>query len=75
MRGYCSNSPLRCSNARSAVVLNQIDLCCPECGLFLLPVQRISNRTGTTQRVLQWALVVMVLLLLALVYIYYANFV
>ena len=75
MRGYCSNSPLRCANARSAIVLNQIDHCCPECGLFLLPVQRISNRTGVTQRVLQLALVSMGLLLLALTYIYYTNFV
>lgn len=75
MRGYCSNSPLRCTNARSAVILNQIDSCCPECGLFLLPVQRTSNRLDVARRILQWALVAMVLLLLALVYIYYANFV
>ncbi|WP_187147091.1 hypothetical protein [Psychrobacter arcticus] len=43
MLGYCSNSPLRCANARSLKVLDEIDSCCPDYGLFLVPAQKLSH--------------------------------
>ncbi|MEC5210226.1 hypothetical protein RCH20_001293 [Psychrobacter sp. PL15] len=73
MLGYCSNSPLRCANARSMIMLNQVDQCCSECRLYLLPAQQQRDGSHVDQRVLQLALLVMVLIVLALVYIYYTG--
>ncbi len=75
MTGYCSNSPLRCSRAMSMTVLNQLDNSCPECGLTLIEDSNQDNSSHIELRVLQFGLVVVVLLLLALIFIYYANFV
>ena len=75
MLGYCSNSPLRCKQARSMVLLNQVDSCCPECGLFLLPAQNLSRQLHANERFLQYTFLAMGLMLLVCVYIYYVNFV
>lgn len=75
MTGYCSNSPLRCENARLMTMLTHDDNCCPECGLSLVPVNNSSRSAYTEQNFLSLALGLMVLLLLILVYIDYANFV
>lgn len=75
MLGYCSNSPLRCKNARSAKVLNQIDSCCPECHLFLLPIQDVSQQLRIDEQFLRLAFLILALMLLIAVYIYYSKFV
>ena len=75
MLGYCSNSPLRCENARSIKLLNQIDSCCPQCGLFLLPAQNLSSQLRADERFLRLVFFVIAIILLAATYIYYLNFV
>jgi len=75
MLGYCSNSPLRCENARSIKLLNQIDACCLKCGLFLLPAQNLSNQLRADERFLRLIFFVTALLLVIATYIYYINFV
>ncbi len=73
MLGYCSNSPLRCKNARSAKILNQMDSCCPECNLFLLPAQGVSKQLRADEQFLRLAVVAMVFTLFVSVYIYYLT--
>lgn len=75
MLGYCSNSPLRCQNAMSMIVLSQTNDACPECGLSLIPAPHLSNNLRIDFQIIQLALLVLVLILLALVYIYYTIFV
>lgn len=75
MLGYCSNSPLRCEKARSMTLLNQVDSCCPACGLFLLPAQNLNRQLRADERFLQYAFLATGLMLLVCVYIYYVNFV
>lgn len=75
MTGYCSNSPLRCSNAMSMMVLNQLDDCCPECGLTLIEDSSQDNSSHIELRILQFGLCIVVLLLLTLIFIYYTKFV
>lgn len=75
MLGYCSNSPLRCENARSMKILNQIDSCCPECDLYLLPAQDISQQLRAEERFLLFAVLVIAVMLFASIYMYYSNFV
>lgn len=75
MMGYCSNSPMRCSHARSMEVLNQADNNCPECGLSLVPLSSSSNSSRMELQFLHFSLAITLLLLLALIYISYANFV
>lgn len=75
MLGYCSNSPLRCEKARSMETLNQVDSCCPECNLYLLPAQDISQQLRLEEKVLQFAILLITFILLTSAYIYYSNFV
>lgn len=75
MLGYCSNSPLRCEKARSMEALNQVDSCCPECNLYLLPAQDISQQLRLEEKVLQFAILLIAFVLLTSTYIYYSNFV
>lgn len=75
MLGYCSNSPLRCEKARSMEILDQVDSCCPECHLFLLPAQDISQQLRVEERVLLFAVLMIAFILFTSVYIYYSNFV
>ncbi len=75
MLGYCSNSPLRCTNARSMTILNRMDSCCPECNLFLLPAQDVSQQLRADENFLRSAIVTIVLILILSAYIYYLNFV
>jgi len=75
MIGYCSNSPLRCKNARSMKMLNRIDSCCPECSLFLLPAQDVSQQLHADEQFLQFAIMAIVFTLLTAVYIYYLDFI
>ena len=75
MLGYCSNSPLRCPNARSMTLLNQMDSCCPECNLALLPAQDVSQQLLADEKFLRYAIIAIVLILLLSAYIYYLYFV
>lgn len=75
MLGYCSNSPLRCENARTAKILNRIDSCCPECDLFLLPAQDVRQQLSTDEYFLQFAVLGIVFMSFVFVYIYYLSFV
>ncbi len=75
MLGYCSNSPLRCTNARSMTILNRMDSCCPECNLFLLPAQDVSQQLRADENFLRSAIMAIVLILILSAYIYYLNFV
>ncbi len=75
MLGYCSNSPLRCKNARSAKILNQMDSCCPKCNLFLLPARDGSQQLHADEQFLRLSVLAIVFMLLVSVYIYYLNFV
>lgn len=74
MTGYCSNSPVRCVNARTLIVLNEANNCCPECGLFLVPANSLSSSARMEQQFLQFSLGVMVFLILILVYVSYKIF-
>ncbi len=73
MLGYCSNSPLRCENARSAKILNQVDSCCPECHLFLVPAQDITQQLLADEQFLRFSVLVIVLMLLIAVYVHYLH--
>ena len=73
MLGYCSNSPLRCKNARSAKILNQVDSCCPECHLSLVPAQDISQQLLADEHFLRFLVLATVLMILISVYIYYLK--
>ena len=75
MLGYCSNSPLRCTKARSMTILNRMDSCCPECNLFLLPAQDVSQQLRADENFLRSAIMAIVLILILSAYIYYLNFV
>lgn len=75
MNGYCSNSPLRCTHARSMTLISLSNNGCPECGLALVPANSFNKSLQTEQQFLQLSLFVIALLLLSLAYIYYANFV
>lgn len=75
MLGYCSNSPLRCTNARTMKILNQVDSCCPECHLFLLPAQDMSEQLRADERFLRFAIIAIVLVLILFAYMYYLNLV
>lgn len=75
MIGYCSNSPLRCKHARSMTMLNRIDSCCPECNLFLLPAQDVSQQLHADEQFLQFAIMAIVFILFTVVYIYYLDFI
>ncbi|MBH0064521.1 hypothetical protein [Psychrobacter sp. SZ93C1] len=71
MLGYCSNSPLRCDNAYSIKILNRMDSCCPECCLFLLPAQDVSQQLNADEQFLRFAIMVIICTLFTAVYIYY----
>ena len=73
MLGYCSSSPLRCKNARSTNILNQVDSCCPECHLFLVPAQDISQQLPADEQFLRLSVVGTALVLLIAVYLYYLH--
>jgi hypothetical protein len=73
MLGYCSNSPLRCENARSAKILNQVDSCCPECHFFLVPAQDITQQLLADEQFLRFSVLVIVLVLLIAVYVHYLH--
>ena len=75
MLGYCSNSPLRCENARSLIVLDQIDSCCPNCGLFLLPAQKRSDDLRAEKRLLCMAFFAVAVILVMVTHIYYTKLV
>ena len=75
MLGYCSNSPLRCEHARSLIVLDQIDCCCPNCGLFLISTQKISHKLRAEERLLRMAFYAVAILLMIVTHIYYIKFV
>lgn len=71
MAGYCSNSPLRCHNARLMVKLYQADNYCPECGLSLVIANDLMESAVVEQRVLILCLILLSLFLVILSYIYY----
>lgn len=73
--GYCSNSPLRCVNAQTLVVINEKDNCCPECGLFLVPTNDKNSNALVELQNLYLSLGFIAIMTLALVYIGYKNFV
>ena len=75
MLGYCSNSPLRCEKAHSMEILNSVDSYCPECHLFLLPAQVASRQLRADEQFLRFTILKIISMLLALVYLYYSNFV
>ncbi len=75
MLGYCSNSPLRCQNARNTKLLNQVDSCCPKCHLHLIPAQDISQQLRADEQFLRFSILLIVFILLVSVYIYYLHFV
>lgn len=75
MRGYCSNSPLRCEHARTLIVLSQTEGYCPTCGLALLPVQAFKRQLRTDEMCLRMAILMTGMVLLVMVYVYYAHFV
>lgn len=75
MTGYCSNSPLRCDNAYTMLILTQDNNSCPECGLSLVPANNLSSSSYKEQQIINVALGIIALLLLVLSYMYYANFV
>ena len=74
MKGYCSNSPLRCKHALSMAVLNPMSNYCPECGYSLVPKNNLDRKSKVEQQFLNSGLCLAVLLL-AVVYISYVNFV
>ncbi len=73
MLGYCSNSPLRCENARSLRLLDEIDSNCPSCGLFLVPAQKLSHQLSADERLLRIALYVFAILLILVIHLHYTN--
>ncbi len=75
MTGYCSNSPLRCDNARTMTILNETDNCCTKCGLPLVTAFDLKDSSRRIQQFLSAVLAIMALLLLVLLYVYYANIV
>lgn len=75
MLGYCSNSLLRCEHARSLQLLDQIDSCCPSCGLFLIPTQKLSYKLRAEERLLRMAFFAVAILLVIVTHIYYIKFV
>lgn len=75
MTGYCSNSPLRCNNARLMLIMSEDDNCCADCGLSLIPTNNLSSSSYKEQQFIGMGLVIIAVLLLVLTYIYYANFV
>lgn len=75
MTGYCSNSPLRCYHARNMTLISLSHNDCPECGLSLVPASSFNKSAQAELQFLQFSLFVIALILLSLVYIYYANFV
>ncbi|MGO2018475.1 hypothetical protein [Psychrobacter sp.] len=56
-------------------MLNRIDSCCPECNLFLLPAQDVSQQLHADEQFLQFAIMAIVFILFTVVYIYYLDFV
>jgi uncharacterized membrane protein len=52
-----------------------MDACCPECGLFLLPAQDVSQQLRADEQFLRYAVLAVALVLFVAVYIYYSNFV
>ncbi|MGP9543644.1 hypothetical protein ACT3QR_01400 [Psychrobacter sp. AOP7-B1-25] len=52
-------------------ILNQSDGCCPECDLFLIPAQDISQQLRTDEQFLRFFILLIVFILLVSVYIYY----
>lgn len=75
MMGYCSNSPMRCTNAHAMTLLNEADSSCPQCGLSLVPADSSSKNSRMELQFLYISLALTILLLLALIYVSYANFV
>ncbi|MGO2301476.1 MAG: hypothetical protein ACTH5O_01990 [Psychrobacter sp.] len=51
-------------------MLNRIDSCCPECSLFLLPAQDVSQQLHADEQFLQFAMMAIVFTLFTVVYIY-----
>ncbi|MGP5543732.1 MULTISPECIES: hypothetical protein [Psychrobacter] len=56
-------------------ILNRMDSCCPECNLFLLPAQDVSQQLRADENFLRSAIMAIVLILILSAYIYYLNFV
>ena len=71
MLGYCSNSPLRCEQARATKILNQVDSCCHECGLFLIPAKDVSQQLRADERFLRLSMLIAMSVMLLSVNIYY----
>lgn len=74
MTGYCSNSPVRCVNARKLTLLNEANSRCPECGLSLVPANSLSSSARMEQQFLQFGLGIIAFLILVMVYVYYDSF-
>lgn len=72
MSGYCSNSPVRCENARQLTTLNSQDGNCPLCGLALVRRQDVQDSSRLEYRFLYISLVVMIIGLILLTYVYFS---
>ena len=71
MTGYCSNSPHRCENAKSLILLTTDDESCPHCGLALVPALNDQLNPQVEQRLFQLGLGLVVVLTLLAVYLTY----
>lgn len=52
MKGYCSNSPLRCSEASTGKIIESTDHCCPKCLKAMIIIDNEKEHIVSVKRIL-----------------------
>lgn len=74
MAGYCSNSPLRCQEAKQLTLFPASNQSCPECGSTLITIKNLPNSSQAAckqQKLMQIGLGVMLSIAIMAIYFTY----
>ncbi len=74
MKGYCSNSPLRCSLAESCDIIESEDYCCPKCLKALILIENQEEEIKIiTHILLRFVMVIGIVLTVLSVALFYFD--
>ncbi len=75
MKGYCSNSPLRCSLASSCEIIESEDSSCPKCLKALIVVDaKIEDMEKVKITIKQTIWLIFIIILIILPCLFFVNY-
>ncbi len=75
MKGYCSNSPLRCSVASNCEIVESDDNNCPKCLKALIVVDAKLEDINKVKRTIKKAIwLVSITILIIMLYLFFFNY-